>query len=170
VAMLLVLGISTLYSAPPFRLKRIPVLASFILALCSALVCLSGYVLFSDDYSFNGFPPRILFAVLVALTLGSPVIDMKDIRGDRIAGSFTLPVLLGEKTGKRVVGFLVMLAYISVPLILECFVLMPFTLVFGSASFFLINRRQMRETPVFALYFLFLGVIVYFIAPQILGR
>jgi 4-hydroxybenzoate polyprenyltransferase len=169
VTILLAIGLTYLYSAPPFRLKRIPILSAFILALCSALVCLAGFVLFSDDYSFHGFPPNILLAILCAYTLGLAVIDIKDLNGDRITGTATLPNLLGEKKGKRVVGILAWFAYLSVPLILKCFILMPFALLFGTATFILINRKQMRETPVFVLYFLFLAVTLYFIYPQIQG-
>lgn len=160
-------GLSYIYSAPPFRLKRIPLLSTFILALCSTLVCLAGFVLFSDDYSFAGFPPRILFAILVAFTLGLTVIDIKDLKGDQATGTTTLPILFGEKKGKMITGILVLLAYLSVPLILKIFVLIPIALILGIPTYLLINRKQMHETLIFLLYFVFLGAAIFFIYLRI---
>jgi len=170
VTILITIGLSYIYSAPPFRLKRVPFLATLIIALCSATVCLAGYILFSNNYSFHGFPPRILFTILVAFTLAFNVIDIKDLQGDRTTGTITLPTLLGEKKGKRVIGVLVLLSYLCVPLILKCFILMPFAIFFGILTYFLINRKQIQETLIFVLYFLFLGVTLYFIYPQIYGN
>lgn len=170
VIVLLTAGLSYIYSAPPFRLKRVPLLSTFILALCSALVCLAGFVLFSADYSFYGFPPEILLTILVAFTLGLTVIDLKDLRGDRVTGTITIPILFGEKKGKMITGVLVLLAYLSVPVILKISVLIPISLFFGIPTYFLINRKQMRETPIFILYYLFLGVTLCHIYLQIRGR
>jgi 4-hydroxybenzoate polyprenyltransferase len=166
---LLCIALSYIYSASPFRAKRIIFLATFILACCAALVCLAGFVLFSDDYSFYNFPPRILYAILVTFTIAFTVKDIKDIKGDRITGTITLPLLLGEKKGKVVIGLLAVLAYVSVPVILGSVGLTPFALIFAIPTYFLINQKHMREAPIFALYFLFLGVILYFIYPQIHG-
>ncbi|MDZ7305377.1 MAG: UbiA family prenyltransferase [candidate division KSB1 bacterium] len=167
VTILLAVALSYVYSAPPFRAKRVPFLATFILALSSALICLAGFVLFSNDYSFSGFPPRILLTILIAFTLAFTVKDIKDLQGDHVTGTATLPSLLGEKKGKRVIGILVLLAYLSVPVVFKSLVLMPFALLFGIPTCLLINRKQMRETPVFVLYFLFLGVTLYYIYHQI---
>ena len=169
VTILVTAGLSYVYSAPPFRLKRVPLLSTFILALCSALVCLGGFVLFSADYSFVGFPPRILSAMLVAFTLGLTVIDIKDLKGDQATGTVTLPILFGEKKGKMITGILVLLAYLSVPVILKILVLIPLALVFGIPTYLLINGKQMRETPIFLLYFLFLGATIFFIYLRIQG-
>ena len=167
VTILITIGLAYIYSAPPLRLKRVLFLATFIIALCSAIVCLAGYILFSNNYSFYGFPPRILFTILVAFTLAFNVIDIKDLQGDRATGTVTLPTLLGEKKGKRVIGILVLLSYFSVPVIFKSLVLIPFALFFGIVTYILINKKHMREKPIFVLYFLFLGVTLYFIYPQI---
>jgi 4-hydroxybenzoate polyprenyltransferase len=169
VPILVAMALSYIYSAPPLRLKRVPLLATFILALCSALVCLAGYILFSDDYSFIGFPPRILGAILVAFTLGLTVIDIKDLKGDRATGTLTLPILFGEKKGARITGGLMLLAYLGVPVILKTFVFIPLALLFGITTYFLVNRKPMREKPVFLLYYLFLGAIAIFVYSQICG-
>lgn len=166
VAILVTIVLSYVYSTPPFRIKRVPFLATFILASSSALICLAGFVLFSDNYSFNGFPLKILLAVLVAFTLAFTVKDLKDLPGDHITGTVTLPFLLGEKNGKIAVGILVVLAYVCVPVVLKSLVLAPVALLFGIPSYVLINRKQFRETPVFVLYLLFLSVAVYYIYHQ----
>ncbi len=169
VTILVAMALSYMYSAPPLRLKRVPFLATFILALCSALICLAGYLLFSDDYSFIGFPPRILAAILVAFTLGLTVIDMKDREGDRATGALTLPILFGEKKGAKITGGLTLLAYLSVPVILKAFIFIPVGLLFGIPTYLLINRKPMRERPVFLLYYLFLGAIAIYVYSKIQG-
>lgn len=169
VTILLAIALSYVYSAPPFRAKKVPFLATFILALCSALICLAGFVLFSDNDSFYGFPPRILFTILVAFTLAFTVKDIKDLKADHATGTITLPILLGEKEGKKAVGILVVLAYVIVPVLLKSTVLVPFALLFGIPSYFLINRKRFRETPIVVLYFFFLSVAVYFVWRQIQG-
>jgi len=169
VLILLTMGLSYVYSVPPFRMKRIPFLSTFLIAMCSVLVCLAGYLLFSSDYSFYGFPPSIILTILVGVTLAFTVIHIKDINGDRDAGCITLPVLFGDKMGKRITGMLVLSAYLFTPFLLSIYVLIPFSIVFGILSYFLVNRKHMHEGPVFALYYLFLGVTLFFIYIKIQG-
>ena len=161
VTILTTIGLSYIYSAPPFRLKRVPILATFILALCSAFVCLAGYSLFSEDASFKGFPFKYLIAIIVPFTFAFTVKDIKDMKGDRKTGINTLITLFGEKSGKIVTGLLVSISYISIPIILKSFILMPFALICALPSYFLINSKHMRETPIFLIYFLFLGIVLY---------
>lgn len=59
-------------------------------------------------------------------------------------------------------GVLTIIAYISIPLILNYYMLIPFALVFGIITYYLINRKKMQEIPVFVLYFIFLGLVLYF--------
>jgi 4-hydroxybenzoate polyprenyltransferase len=167
ISVLIVVGLSHVYSSPPLRLKRIPFLGKFIIAMCSTIVCLGGFVLFSDNYSFEGFPPKIMLTMLVTITLAFNVIDIKDIRGDRATGNKTLPVLFGDRRGKKMIGALVLVSYACIPLFLGLFSLIPVALVFGIASYLLIDRRQMREIPIFVLYFVFLGITMFYYYTQI---
>lgn len=164
---LLALVLSTIYSSPPFRLKRIPILSTFVIALCAALISLGGFVVFSKDYSFSGYPPKILLAILVAYTLGLPFKDIKDLAGDKITGVKTFLTLWGEKKGKQITSIFVVLAYITAILVLGIFYLFPLAFIFGGLSFYYINRKKYREAPLFFLYFLFLSVTFYFIHPTI---
>lgn len=170
ITLFLAIVLSYIYSVPPFRLKRVPILATFIIALCSVIVCLAGYIIFSNDYSFYGFPARILITILVTFTIAFNVIDIKDIKGDQEAGVVTILTLLGEKKGKVIIGILALLAYLSVPAIFKCLNLIPFSLICGIGSYFLITRERFREVPVILLYLFYLGVSVYFIYPQIITR
>jgi len=167
ISIMIVIGLSYVYSSPPLRLKRIPFLAKFVIALCSTIICLAGFVVFSDNYSFLGFPPRIILTILVTFTLGLNVIDIKDMKGDKVTGTMTLPILFGDKWAKRAIGILVLIAYLCIPIFLKSYILVPLALLFGIATYLLINRRQMREAPVFLLYFAFLGITLYYIYTQI---
>ena len=162
VTILLTVALSYIYSAPPFRLKRYAFLSTFILGLSSLLVCLAGFVIFSDDYSFSGFPPKMFLVIPLAFTLAFTAKDIKDMEGDRVNGIKTLPILLGEKKGKKMTGVLTIIAYISIPLILNYYMLIPFALVFGIITYYMINRKKMQEIPVFIMYFIFLGLVLYF--------
>jgi 4-hydroxybenzoate polyprenyltransferase len=153
------IGLSYCFSAPPFRLKRIPFVATLISALCSVLVCLAGFVLFSNDYSFYGFPPRVILTMLVVFPLAFTVKDIKDREGDRIDGVVTLPVLLRERRGKQLIGALVLLSYLVAPVLLQTMVLLPVSVVFGFLTYVLINRKRFREGPVFALYYVFFALV-----------
>jgi len=170
ISMVVIIGLSYIYSCPPLRIKRIPILSKFVIATCSAITCLAGFLVFSDDYSFNGFPPVIILTILVTVTLAFNVIDIKDWAGDPITGTKTLPVILGDKKGKRVIGVLVFLSYLCIPLFLKSYALFKITLVFGIISYLLINRKTMQETPIFLLYIVFLVItLCYFYAQMING-
>jgi 4-hydroxybenzoate polyprenyltransferase len=167
ISMVVIIGLSYIYSCPPLRLKRIPVISKFVIAMCSLITCFAGFSIFSDDYSFRGFPPVIILTILVAITLAFNVIDIKDWEGDPVTGTKTLPVLLGDKKGKQVVGALVLLSYLCIPLFLKSFTLLKITLAFGVASYLLINRKTVKETPIFLLYIVFLVITLCYFYVQI---
>ena len=158
-------GLSFIFSAPPFRLKRILYLAPFIPALCSLLVCLAGFIIFSKDYSFIGFPPWVMVTIFVGFSLAITVKDIKDIEGDRLEVVKTIPVIFGERRGKHIIGILSIVAYLCVPILSHMLVLLPFSITFGGLTYRLITRKDFTEGPVFSLYYIFLAIVaivVYF--------
>ena len=83
-AILLFCGIYFLYSAHPFRLKRIPILSKFLIALNSFILVLLGFNLATG--SVNQFPQIVTAIFLIGFTLVINFIDIKDYEGDKKAG------------------------------------------------------------------------------------
>jgi 4-hydroxybenzoate polyprenyltransferase len=123
------------------------------------VVCLGGYSVLTDTGGFGGFPLNVLAALLVSLTLGLNVKDVRDAAGDRMTGVVTLPGLLGERKGRIVTGCLAMAAYLSVPVLLgPRWLLLPGAAA-GGATFALLLGQKLKEAPIFMVYFAFIACV-----------
>jgi len=111
-----------LYSAPPFRLKSVPLLSNFIIALQHLIAIIIGYLLLQPYNAFNHFPPELVILILFSITLISILKDIKDVKGDKADGIMTIPIWLydkyGENTARKIVGGIIAAVVISIPLIL----------------------------------------------------
>jgi len=114
-----ILSFSYLYSAPPIRMKRIPILSSMTLASIALLVVFGGFATFAGEDSVELFPWELAFAVFIVYTLGTNYKDLKDRENDEKNKVYTIPVLLGIKRGKAVIAALVALSFLLVPLLLD---------------------------------------------------
>lgn len=165
-----IVGISLiyyLYSCKPFRLKRYVFLAKLLIGFNSLLAAVCGFVLAGGKW--NEFPVFWLVFILVPVSLMANFIDLKDTQGDRAAGIKTLPVLLGERNARLLIGAFTLLAYgfvffyfqspwISILLTLTCF-----------AHLFLLFRQPYREKPLFLLHnTLFLGLTILLLLESVL--
>lgn len=133
------------YSAPPFRLKRFAYLSTFLSAVASITILLSGYVLISPDQSLTNLPPQIITLLILAFTLSLPIKDFKDIEGDKANGVFTVPVILGENWGKMAVGGGILISFVLSVILLNEPRLFWWAILFGSLSFWLVNK--MKKNP-----------------------
>ena len=157
------LALSHIYSVPPLRAKRLPLFATFLMSLAFLAVVLAGFYTLSGDKSIQAFPVRYLFLVIIGTTLGNNVKDMKDVEGDRAAGIKTIPVLFGEKNGRRIVGAFLALAFLLVPPILGIWRLIIPSLIAAALAYYFVNRKNYREWPVFVLYFIYVAIAVLFV-------
>lgn len=130
-----------LYSAPPVRLKRFPIVASATLALLALLVVLGGFAVFAKDRVVELFPQQIAVAILLVYTLGTNYKDLKGIELDKKDKVYTIPVLLGEKKGKIIVGVMTVLSFLLVPFILGIPDLLLPSAVAGLLSVFVIAKN-----------------------------
>lgn len=117
-AMALALTASLFYSAPPLRLKRIPIVGTLTLGVASLLSCLVGFSAFAEERVFALFPSRLAWLVVLSFGLGFAAKDLKDVEGDRATGVLTLPVLLGPRGGRAAVAASVFAGYALVPVLL----------------------------------------------------
>ena len=137
--------IAWVYSADPFRFKRFTYLSTFLSAIASMTILFSGYILVSPDQSFTLLPNSIIILLVLALTLSLPIKDFKDIEGDRADGVFTVPVVFGEEWGKIIVGGGIFLSFVSSVILLNESRLFFWALLFGSISFWIVNK--MKKNP-----------------------
>lgn len=141
--LLLYQAVAWIYSSPPFRLKRFPVIASFTSAVASVLILFLGFSTLAPEGNIGALPVSLVFLFLFAYTVSIPLKDFKDIAGDAKDSVWTLPVILGAERAKLAVGcglFVSYLASVSVFRAPELFI--P-ALLFGGASFWtVISMKQ----------------------------
>lgn len=138
-------AIAWIYSAPPFRLKRVPVLATFLAGIDGILILLIGFMLISPQHTFALLPPTILIFLFLAYTFALPIKDFKDIAGDRSDHVLTFPVLLGEERARLVFGSIFFLLFIMSVFTLHLYTAFFSALIFGSASFGIIQIARTQH-------------------------
>jgi 4-hydroxybenzoate polyprenyltransferase len=152
-ALLLILGyqaIAWIYSAPPFRLKRFPVIATAFAAFAGILVLISGFLVVSPENGLSMLPLPLLFFLFAAYALSLPIKDFKDIRGDALDHVYTIPVILGREKAKLLIGSLLLLFYVASPFALSAQSLFWPALLFGSLAFWTMQKGTDQETDFFA--------------------
>ncbi len=136
--------ISWFYSAPPFRLKQFPLVATLVSALASILFLFLGFSLFSGENNLTGLSARIIFLLVFSYTLCLPIKDFKDISGDKKDNIWTVPVIFGEEKGRLIVGINFFISYIASVFLLNENRLFFWALIFGGASFWVINNKKIK--------------------------
>lgn len=149
-----------IYSVPPLRLKRVPLLSSAFIGVATLAIMLLGFFLISTSQVLSVFPAPVALLVVLFMTLITNVRDLKDSKGDAAAGIWTIPTLLGDTRARMVIGVMMFVAYAIVPL------LMPITsllwipsLIAGVVSWLWVVQGR-GERPVFSLYFVYLVSVV----------
>jgi len=145
-----------IYSAPPTRFKLIPLFSSFIIGLCYLTAILAGFFLISPEKNVSAFPPRLIVAVVLVITLLSHARDMKDMEGDKAVGIKTVLVLFGDIWGPKVVGIFAAISFILIPIFSEIYALFFSAIPASVISYFFINKKPYFEKPVVWTYFWFI--------------
>jgi 4-hydroxybenzoate polyprenyltransferase len=165
-AMLILLGYQAfawLYSTPPLRLKRFPIVATALAAFSGTLILIAGFLVVSPVNGISTFPLPLLFFLFAAYTLVLPVKDFKDIKGDALDCIYTIPVLLGAEKAKLLIGSLIFLLYITSPVVLNANALFWPAFLFGSLSFWSIQKSVDNEAVFFS-YRKLSGIILALVA------
>ncbi len=132
------------YSAPPYRIKKFPVLATLISAVASLVILFLGYILVSNNQTLSGLSWRIILLLLIAYTISLPIKDFKDIAGDKEDGIWTIPVIFGEKKGRLIVATSVFISYALSVFFLNEMKLFFWAMLFGAATFAVINNQKIK--------------------------
>ena len=140
---------------PPLRLKRVPVLSSFLIAVACLVTILAGFFFASADKKIQTFPIFASMGILVLFTLEANFKDMKDIEGDERDGVLTLPVLFKEN-GSRVVGVCLALSFLLAPIFLSFYALYILAVPSAIVGYKLVTKKPYSEKPIFMLHFIFL--------------
>ncbi len=133
-------AIAWMYSMPPLRLKRVPVLATALSALDGIMVLLAGYTVLSPVQNITPIPFSLLVYLFVCYAVTLPLKDFKDIAGDRSDGVFTIPVIFGEERARFLIGSALFACYVASPLVLHEVGLFLPSLLFGSLAFISVRR------------------------------
>ncbi|MFH1864629.1 MAG: UbiA family prenyltransferase [Candidatus Eisenbacteria bacterium] len=161
--MVLALIVSFVYSAPPLRLKRFPLVSSLTLGLVSLAACLVGFSVYAEERALALFPSPLAWVIVLSFGLGFAAKDIKDIDGDEATGVWTLPVLLGPAAGRVAVAVLVLLGYLSVAVLLPYRVLaVPAVLLgLGSAAMVFVWRKPQLAELLLAVCLVFTAAVAF---------
>jgi len=161
----LCLGLSFVYSAPPVRLKRVPLLATLLLGVLSYLAVVAGFSALAGERAFVLFPPTVGWLLVLAFAAAFTAKDLKDVEGDRATGTFTIPVLLGPRAGRIVTAALVLIAYLLAPWLLPYGLLIWPALILGvaSAAVVLMSEGRREDGLLLTAYLLFAFLVVLLI-------
>ncbi len=138
-------ALAWIYSAPPLRLKRFPIVATFIAGVAGILILIAGFVMVAPSGNIASLPSSFLIFFLITYTFSLPLKDFKDIKGDHADGVYTLPVILGEDKAKLLIGSGIFLAFVVSTVILNTPQLFFWSAIFGGLAFW--TLLSSREQP-----------------------
>jgi len=157
--------IGWVYSAWPFRLKRFPVVASFLSALALALLFSAGFMLLADGQNIGKLPQQVFWLLIVAFLVSLPIKDLKDIEGDRANGVWTIPVLLGETWARFAIGLGIFISYSLSIVWLNAKILFLPAMILGTLSFWILQIKKIspRRVHIWVFSLLFIYVALMFL-------
>jgi 4-hydroxybenzoate polyprenyltransferase len=155
----LFIGNYFLYSMPPLRLKRVPFFSKLFISVNSLALFILGCL---STGSFR-IPERVIVFFLLYFTPAINFIDIKDYEGDKLNGIKTLPVILGLRKSKFIIGIFFLLSYAAVCSIAPGALVLNLSLLFGLLMFLLINRKNYHEKPVLITYLSSLLIFIIYL-------
>ncbi|HEY4508688.1 MAG TPA: UbiA family prenyltransferase [Candidatus Paceibacterota bacterium] len=151
---------SYIYSSYPLRLRRFPIIPSFLIGVASLATILAGFFFISAHKEIGNFPMLLAVGIVIMVTLAINVKDMRDIEGDRADGILTLPVLFGQN-GAKIVGLCLALSFLLVPIFLSFYALYIFSIPAAIIGYKLVTKKPYTEKPLFILRFVFLACVAF---------
>jgi len=158
---LFVLVYGFLYSAPPFRIKKLFLLPNILIALASVAAVMGGAAIILGRPTTYLFPRNILALIFLFYAFASMIKDLKDYEGDRTVGARTLFTIFGVRAGKIIFGILlIVLAFLMVLLLGIPQLLLPLLVI---NAFTIWGVFKGNEKIIFGSEFVGLAVILYFL-------
>ncbi len=136
-----------LYSNPPIRFKRVPVISKVLLGfnlLVFTLMGFSIYLIGERSISYNLFPNEYILFFIIPFSLALNFIDLKDYKGDKESGIKTIPVIFGEKKSKKIISILTILPFLFIGLYIYKQLLI-FSILFSLITVYVIMESKGRK-------------------------
>ncbi|MDO9231242.1 MAG: UbiA family prenyltransferase [bacterium] len=141
--------IAWVYSAEPFRLKKFPIVGTFISSLALLVILFLGYILMSDGQTIHALSSRIIFLMLISGTICLPIKDFKDIAGDKYDNIWTLPVIFGEKKARLMVAVGLFVSFMLSVFLLNELGLFYWAIIFGTLAFLIVVSEKIKPRQIF---------------------
>ncbi|HMP49102.1 MAG TPA: UbiA family prenyltransferase [Oligoflexia bacterium] len=155
---LVFISVYFVYSMPPLRLKRVPILSKMAIGINTFIMTVLGLT-FVTNSSMLTFPGRIGWFIVVSFTLAANLIDIKDYAGDKAAGIMTLPSVLGLRRAKHVISLFIVGTYVWGYLLIKKPLFIPVVATFSVLELYLINRKDYSDRQAIGVYLLSIIVI-----------
>jgi len=143
------------YSCPPLRYKRIPILSSFLISIACLSSVMAGFFFLAKDKTMTDFPALLSIGIILIFTLATNIRDIKDIEGDKKEGIYTLPVIFANH-GRKIVAGMFALSFLLMPYFFSSYTLYIFAIPASIVGYFIVVRNPYREKYIFYLYFVFI--------------
>jgi 4-hydroxybenzoate polyprenyltransferase len=147
------------YSVPPLRLKRVPILATLLISLACLAAVMAGFFFANPIKIISDFPRQLLLIIVIGFTLAANIKDIKDIAGDRADGIMTILTVFGEKVGVRIVGVLLGLSFLVAPAVFRSVALLLPSVIAAVLGYRAAVALPYREWRIFGVYFVYVAVI-----------
>lgn len=169
IMVLIYISASHTYSVPPLRLRRVPVLASFIISIACLTTILAGFFFVSSNKSIQSFPLPIAIGIIIIFTLAVNIRDLKDVAGDKKEGIKTLPVIFYPNE-HRLLGFIMAISFLLVPLFLSFYLLYIISIPAAIIGYKTINHKPYTEKNIFILIlvYIILVILLFVLSPWLL--
>jgi len=141
-----------IYSCPPLHLKRFAIINSSLVALVTLSAIMAGFFTFNGNGAMASFPSIWVTLTIVLFTLFLNIKDIKDTKGDAKFGIYTIPVIFGERNGKRLIWLMMTVGLIIVPLVLNNSLFWLPSIIASIVSWSIIHRNPYNEKFFFILY------------------
>ncbi len=166
-------ALSFVYNTKPLRLKRFPIISSFVAAIASFFIVLIGFMTISPDHSITNFPPYIAILLIISYTLSLPIKDLRDIKGDKANGVFTIPVLFGEKISRTIIAINIFFSFMLSVFTLGTKSLLLPALFAGALSFWTLVSQKNKQfifnsKQVLSITFLIVSIYAIILASYLL--
>ena len=152
---------SYIYSMPPIRFKRVPLLSKLLISLNSIVLVLLGYILVNE--TIKDFPNTLFLIYFTGGTIAANIIDIKTILRDKAAGIITLPTMLTKRHATLLIGIAFWATYISFIFLNPTFNFLLCLSIAGGVQFYIINQTVYREWLVLAFYNASMITLIYFL-------
>lgn len=142
--------------------KMIPVISKIYISACCVWMILYGY--YFSQGTLAHFPALVIWYFLIFFTLALNFTDIKREKIDSYCCFFTLPTIIKMGTARKIIGLMLLTAFMLAPFVFQITFLFPLMLAIGLLEYYLIiTEKWYKEERIFIIFIIVLyGVTLYF--------